>query len=538
MNPDGSSQTNLTNSLTPEDIDADWSPDGSKIVFSSTIDGPLPPHGSAGDLYLMNADGSNVIRLTNATAADISPAWSPDGTKIAFTRVNGNDYEVWVMDADGSNQINLTNHPARDGIIGFCWSPDGGKIAFSTDRDGDTEIYLMGADGSGQTNLTNRPGRDGEPDWSPDGTKIVFRSFVEEPQQDSDIYVMDANGANQVRLTHPSPDADDWPAWSPDGTKIAFTRSLPGNREIFVMDANGSNQVNLTNNPAPDRKPDWERIPVGATPTPPPTPGPAARALNLSTRMRVQTGDNVGIGGFIITGSGSKNVLLRAIGPSLTQSGVPNALADPLLALHGPGGFATITNNNWRDDPIQEALIKGTGIPPTHDLESAIYATLPPGAYTAIVSGLNNTSGVALVEVYDLDPAGPSKLGNISTRAFVGQGDDVLIAGFILGGNSGYATIVARGIGPSLTGFGVPNPLPNPTLEVRDANGMPAFTNDDWQDNPNQAAQLTAAGLALTNDLEAGLVWALPPGAYTVVLLEANNGTGVGLVEVYELGGP
>ncbi len=542
MNPDGSSQTNLTNSLSPDDIDPDWSPDGTKIAFSSTIDGPLPPHGTFGDIYVMDADGSNRIRLTNDPAGDVSPFWSPDGTKIGFTRAIGNDFEVWVMDADGSNQINLTNHPARDGIAGACWSPDGGKIAFTTDRDsGDGEIYVMDANGSNPINLTNRPGGDGNPDWSPDGTKIAFTNFTQGPQA-SDIYVMDANGANQVRLTHPSPHIDDWPAWSPDGTKIAFTRLLSigsGDREIFVMDADGSNQINLTNNPAPeDRKPDWQRIPPGATPTPPPTPGPAARALNLSTRMHVQTGNNVGIGGFIITGSGPKHVLLRAIGPSLTQSGVPNALADPLLELHGPGGFATITNNNWRDDPIQEALIKATGIPPTDDLESAIDATLAPGAYTAIVSGLANTSGVALVEVYDLDPAGPSKLGNISTRAFVGTGDDVLIAGFILGGSNGYDTIVVRGIGPSLTSSGVPNPLANPTLEVRDANGVTAFTNNDWQDNSDQAAYLTAAGLALTNDLEAGLVWSLPPGAYTAVLAEANNGTGIGLVEVYDLGSP
>ncbi len=134
--------------------------------------------------------------------------------------------------------------------------------------------------------------------------------------------------------------------------------------------------------------------------------------------MLVQTGDNVGIGGFIITGSAPKHVLLRAIGPSLT--GVPNPLADPVLELHGPGTFVTVINNNWRDDPMQEALIEATGIPPTNNLESAIEATLAPGAYTAIVRGNNNTSGVALVEVYDLESGAASKLANISTRALVG----------------------------------------------------------------------------------------------------------------------
>jgi hypothetical protein len=164
--------------------------------------------------------------------------------------------------------------------------------------------------------------------------------------------------------------------------------------------------------------------------------------------MRVQTGDNVGIGGFIITGTASKHVLLRAIGPSLIQSGVSNVLANPVMELHGPAGFATITNDNWRDDPAHGAAIQDTGIPPTNNLESAIDATLPPGAYTALVRGNNDTSGVALVEVYDLSEAVNSKLANISTRAFVSTGDNIVIAGFILGGNSGAARIVARGIGP------------------------------------------------------------------------------------------
>ena len=252
--------------------------------------------------------------------------------------------------------------------------------------------------------------------------------------------------------------------------------------------------------------------------------------------MRVQTGDNVGIGGFIITGTAPKPVLLRAIGPSLTQSGVPDALADPVLELHGPGGFVTITNDNWRDDPVQEALIMATGIPPTNNLESAIDATLSPGAYTAIVKGKNNTSGVALVEVYDLSQAVPSKLANISTRAFVSTGDNIVIAGFILGGNSGADRIAVRGIGPSLTAAGVANALANPTLELRNSNGALLVSNDDWQDNPAQAAELTAAGLAPTNTLESGIATTLPPGRYTALLAGLNNGTGIGLVEVYDRG--
>jgi uncharacterized delta-60 repeat protein len=273
-----------------------------------------------------------------------------------------------------------------------------------------------------------------------------------------------------------------------------------------------------------------------ATPTPSPTP--ASQAINLSTRMRVQAGDNVGIGGFIITGTAPKHVLLRGIGPSLTGSGVPDALADPVLELHGPGAFVTITNDNWRDDPVQAALILADGIPPTNDPESAIDATLTPGAYTAVVRGKNNTSGVALVEVYDLSQAVLSKLANISTRAFVSTGNNIVIAGFMLGHNSGVDRIVARGIGPSLTAFGVPDALADPTLELRDSNGTLLSANNNWQDNAVQAAELTAAGLAPTNNLEAAIATTLPPGLYTALLAGLNNGTGVGLVEVYDLGAP
>jgi len=254
--------------------------------------------------------------------------------------------------------------------------------------------------------------------------------------------------------------------------------------------------------------------------------------------MRVQTGDSVGIGGFIITGTVPKHVLLRAIGPSLAQFGVPNVLADPVMELHGPGAFVTITDDNWRDDPVQEAAIIATGIPPTDDRESAIDATLNPGAYTAVVRGKNNTSGIGLVEVYDLNQAAPSKLANISTRALVGVGDNIVIAGFILGHNSGDDRIAVRGIGPTLTSSGVPNALANPTLELRNNNGTLIFSNNDWQDNSAQAAELTAAGLALSNPLEAGIVATLPPGLYTALLAGLNNDTGIGLVEVYDLGGP
>ncbi|PYJ09309.1 MAG: hypothetical protein DMF06_10465 [Verrucomicrobia bacterium] len=254
--------------------------------------------------------------------------------------------------------------------------------------------------------------------------------------------------------------------------------------------------------------------------------------------MNIQTGANVGIGGFIITGTAPKHLLLRAIGPSLTQVGVANALADPVMQLHGPAGFATVTNDNWQDDPVQAAAIIATGIAPSNNLESAIDVTLLPGAYTAIVSGKNNTTGVGLIEVYDLSQLVPAKLANISTRAFVGTGSDIVIAGFILGGNNGSDRIIARGIGPSLTASGVTPALANPTLELRDSNGAVVMANNDWQDNAAQAAELSAAGLAPTDPLESAVDASLSPGLYTALLAGLNNGTGIGLVEVYDRGEP
>jgi len=252
--------------------------------------------------------------------------------------------------------------------------------------------------------------------------------------------------------------------------------------------------------------------------------------------MRVETDNNVGIGGFIITGTAPKHLLLRAIGPSLGQSGVADALPDPLLELHGPGLFVTIANDNWRDDPVQEAAIIATGIPPTNDLESAIDTTLNPGAYTAIVRGKNGSSGVGLIEVYDLSQFVLAKLANISTRASVGTGSNIVIAGFVLGGHNGNDRIVVRGIGPSLSAFGVDNALADPTLELRNSDGALLLANNDWQDDLGQAAELVTAGLAPTNILESGIVTTLSPGSYTALLAGVNNGIGVGLVEVYDRG--
>jgi hypothetical protein len=238
------------------------------------------------------------------------------------------------------------------------------------------------------------------------------------------------------------------------------------------------------------------------------------------------------IGGFIITGTDSKRVIIRGIGPSLANVGVSGVVSDPILRLFGPSGSTIAVNDNWQD--TQRTDIEATGIPPQDLRESAIVATLPPAAYTATVAGANGGSGVGLVEVYDLDSAANSKLANISTRGSVQTADNVMIGGFALGGSSiNPAKVVVRGLGPSLAAAGINTPLANPTLQLFDSNGQAVAFNDNWTDDPNQAAQLQALNLAPTNPGEAAIVTMLPPGLYTTVVAGQGGGTGIGLIEVY-----
>jgi glucose/arabinose dehydrogenase len=260
-----------------------------------------------------------------------------------------------------------------------------------------------------------------------------------------------------------------------------------------------------------------------------------SQAMNISTRARVETGDNVLIGGFIVTGSAAKKVIVRAIGPSLSQHGVSDVLADPTLELHHGNGALLQSNDNWQDDPSQASQISASGLAPSSNLESAIIATLQPGNYTAIVRGKNSRQGIALAEVYDLDPAADSQLGNISGRSYVQTSDDVMIGGFIIGNNMGATKVIIRAIGPSLSQYGLSTVLADPTLELHDGNGALLESNDNWRDDPDQAARISAANLAPSNPLESAIWASLAPGNYTVIVRGKNNGVGIGLAEIYSL---
>lgn len=279
--------------------------------------------------------------------------------------------------------------------------------------------------------------------------------------------------------------------------------------------------------------------------------GPAtdiSNITNISTRALVQTGDNVMIAGFIVQGSGPKRVIIRAIGPELSQYGVQNPLQDPTLELHDSNGALIASNDNWQttiiggivtQDQVQD--IRNSGHAPGDLRESAIIAKLPAGNYTAIVHGVNSTTGVALVEVYDLAAGASSILGNISTRSFVQTGDNVMIGGFIVQGTTPKSVII-RAIGPEVAQYGVPNPLADPTLELHDGNGALIASNDNWQHTiiggiitQDQVQDIQNSGHAPGEPSESVIIANLPPGNYTAVVRGVSSTTGVALVEVYDL---
>jgi arylsulfate sulfotransferase len=274
----------------------------------------------------------------------------------------------------------------------------------------------------------------------------------------------------------------------------------------------------------------YNSIPIHLESTKFPTVGP--QALNLSTRGAVSVGDNVLIGGFIVTGTEPKTIVLRALGPSLSSYGLSGVLSDPVLSVYNSSRTLIATNDNWQSDP-NHFVVESNGLTPANPLESATAQILAPGAYTVIVTGHDPTPGIGLVELYDLSPLSNSTVKNMSTRGSVGTADDVLISGFIVG-DVDSATVVVRALGPSLAASGVSGVLSDPTLTIYDSTGTAIATNDNWQDNTN-AIDVQRNGLAPPNPSESALVLHLPAGRYTAIVTGANAGTGVALAEVYTL---
>jgi hypothetical protein len=256
-----------------------------------------------------------------------------------------------------------------------------------------------------------------------------------------------------------------------------------------------------------------------------------AELANISVRLKVEPGERLMIGGFIMSGNAPKRMVVRAIGPSLLAAGINDSLGDPALEIRDVIGASMGQNSNWRDTQAGELI--DSGLAPTNDAEAAIVEAMNPGAYTASMTGQDGGTGVGLLELYDVDPNSSTRFTNLSARGMVGTADAVMIGGFIVRGNGGQARLMVRAIGPSLASSGITEPLADPRLEIRNSNGALLAENNDWRDS--QEAEILSSSLAPSDDREAATMISLGSGAYTAIL-QGNGGTsGVGLLEFFKL---
>ena len=257
----------------------------------------------------------------------------------------------------------------------------------------------------------------------------------------------------------------------------------------------------------------------------------AAELANISVRVKVETGERLMIGGFIMTGDAPKRVIVRAIGPSLLGAGISNALVDPALEIHDASGASMANDLNWQDAQGDE--LRASGLAPANDAEAALVETMGPGAYTASMTAQDGGTGVGLLELYDADPTSSTRFANVSARGMVGAGDDVMIGGFIVRGQGGQARLIVRAIGPSLASRGISEPVGDPRLEIRDGNGALLTENNDWRET--QEAEILGTSLAPSDERESAAMISLGSGAYTAILQGSGGLTGIGLLEIFKL---
>jgi YVTN family beta-propeller protein len=533
---------------------------------------------------VINAANLSLIDTIPVKSAPDGMALSPDGTKLYVAEVGTTAPEIGVIDLDAlsalpslpapaasidveaglSNRLYVTTslNPLETGVFQLDTStgallpafPSGipsGFIEISPDR---TRLYLATADDSHSLYLF---------DSSLESPALLQTSsdrgqrFVDLKLSHDGSFFCVADPAIALIPEIPSTDLEGTvgafsaagSAWAPiafspddqtffkvgtdyffsqidtfDTTTTKFMRSLQGitlNPGDMVVD--GSGQFLFVSN---STSPELEVLSTGAgIPTHLAKP---ESLLNVSTRLKSQTGENVLIGGFIISGTEPKQIVVRGVGPSLPLG---EALADPVISLYDGDGKLVGTNDNWNSN---RPGVLFTGLAPADEHEAVLVETLPPGGYTAIVSGADNGVGVALVEVYDLTPDSDSALANISTRGDVELGDNVMIGGFIIGADT-PTKVMIRGIGPSLAQFGIVGTLQDPVLELHGGDGDLIFENDNWRST--QRAEIIATGIPPTDDRESAIVATLQPGAYTAIVRGRDNTTGVALVEVYNLDG-
>ena len=491
------------------------------------------PAGTTGIANAVSADGSVVVGYGDAkekgvfyqiyqafrwTATDglVGLGWLPGGTKFS---------EAFGISADGSAIVGVSDSAAgtqafrwtqAEGLVGLGILPGGSFaraqaisvdkttiVGFSTINGNNHAFRWRQADGMVDLGLMSGDSFSEATAVSSDGSIVIGRAGPDFSHAHAFIWDK-ANGMRDLKavLVADNPNLSGWKLQEANGLSMDGT-TVTGSG----INPNG----------------DFEGFTAYLKPKQP-------QSLNISTRMRVLSGDNVLIGGFIITGSAPKKVIVRGIGPSL-KGIVPGVLQDPMLELY-QGNTLLASNDNWRE---HETEVIATTIPPANDLESAIVTTLNPGAYTAILRGKDSGNGVGLVEAYDLSTGTNAKLANISTRGFVDRDDNVMICGVIVGSGSGGATtqLLIRALGPSLSTAGVSGALQDPTLELYDGNGTTIATNNDWKDT--QQAAIEATTIPPSDEKESAILQLFPAGSYTAIVRGKNNSTGIGLVEAYNL---
>ena len=482
-----------------------FTPDGTESTFASGLNGPFGlAFDSSGNVFEGDVGSNTIFKFT------------PDGTGSTFAFGLSGPIGL-AFDSSG----NLFEADYNSGTI-FKFTPAGTRSSFAF---GLSQPVGLAFDGSGNL-FEGDVGSNTIFKFTPDGIKSTFASGLSGPvglafDSSGNLFEADYNSGTIFKFT-------------PAGTKSTFASGLSNpaglafdsSGNLFETDQGSGTIFIFTPTGAKSTFASGLSGPSGLAFT-----TSTAYLANISTRALVQTGNQVLIGGFIISGTGPKKLVMRALGPTLSRFGVPAALQNPTLELHNAAGALISFNDNWGDAPNKQQIIDAHLAPP-NAAEPAILATLDPGNYTAIVRGANNTTGVALVEGYDIDPGSSSRLENISTRGLVQTGDNVMIAGVIVGG-SGSQKMIVRALGPTLSNFGVANALADPTLELRDINGNLIKSNDNWRST--QQAEIIATGLQPPNDAESAIVATLAPSNYTMIVRGVNSTTGVALVEVYRL---